>query len=39
MLMDGMMPQQQSRQAVTKSSAGVVKKAGGLIGNLFARFK
>ena len=39
MLMDGNPSVQQMRQAVNKSSNSVVKKTGGFISNLFAKFK
>ena len=39
MLMDGTTSQQQARHATNKPAGNVVKKAGGFIGNLFARFK
>lgn len=39
MLMDGTTSQQQARHKANKPAGDIVKKAGGFIGNLFARFK
>ena len=39
MLMDGTTSQQQARHTANKPAGDIVKKAGGFIGNLFARFK